>query len=326
MAATLESGLTAAGLRCEYRNDPLGIDASQPRLSWIVTSTGRGQKQTAYQVLVAGDEATLSHDQGDLWDSGQVESDETTCITLRGKAAGIAPAVLLEGRRSGTRTASPRPGAPRRSGRWDCWTRPTGKASGSALTSPAMPCRPLPPPLTRKGQTHQADPAPAHLSANQFQVEKPVRRATVYATALGIFDLHLNGQRVSDDYFNPGWTDYTRRVYYRAYDVTSRVRPGANALGAILADGWYSGYVGFGKMRDHYGKHPRLRAMLHLEYTDGTTDDIATGPELESRHRPHPRGRLPDGRNLRRPAGHARLGHARIRRWQLATRGPWAPR
>jgi len=120
-------------------------------------------------------------------------------------------------------------------------------------------------------------PPPSYMRTT-FQIPKPVRRATVYTTALGIFDLHLNGQRVSDDYFNPGWTDYTRRVYYRAHDVTSRVRPGTNALGAILADGWYSGYVGFGKLRDHYGKHPRLRAMLHIEYTDGTTDDIATGP------------------------------------------------
>ena len=108
---------------------------------------------------------------------------------------------------------------------------------------------------------------------------KPVRRATVYTTALGIHDVHLNGQRVSDDYFNPGWTDYTKRVYYRAYDVTE---PGsarrANALGAILADGWYSGYVGFGKKRDHYGKHTRLRAQLHLDYSDGSTEVVATGP------------------------------------------------
>ena len=66
---------------------------------------------------------------------------------------------------------------------------------------------------------------PAYLRTT-FQVEKPVRRATLYATALGIHDLHLNGQRVSDDYFNPGWTDYTKRVYYRAYDVTDLVQPG----------------------------------------------------------------------------------------------------
>ena len=90
-------GLSPAELRCEYRVDPLGIDVTRPRLSWIVTSAERGQKQTAYQVLVAGDEATLRRDEGDLWDSGQVKSDETTAIVYAGKAAGVAPAVLLEG-------------------------------------------------------------------------------------------------------------------------------------------------------------------------------------------------------------------------------------
>ena len=66
---------------------------------------------------------------------------------------------------------------------------------------------------------HLVLPPPSYLRT-RFRVEKPVRRATLYATGLGIFDVHLNGRRVSDDWFNPGWTDYTKRVYYRAYDVT----------------------------------------------------------------------------------------------------------
>ena len=120
-------------------------------------------------------------------------------------------------------------------------------------------------------------PPPSYLRTT-FQIDKPIKRATLYATALGIFDVHLNGQRVDDDYFNPGWTDYTKRVYDRAFDVTNQVRSGENALGAILADGWYSGYVGFGKLRDHYGKKPRFRALLHLELADGSNG--------RRRHRP----------------------------------------
>ena len=78
-------GLSPAELRCEYRADPLGIDVSRPRLSWIVTSAERGQRQTGYQVLVAGSEAILKLDKGDLWDSGQVKSDDTTAIVYGGK-------------------------------------------------------------------------------------------------------------------------------------------------------------------------------------------------------------------------------------------------
>ena len=154
---------------------------------------------------------------------------------------------------------------------------------------------------------HLILPPPSYLRT-RFPIEKPVRRATLYATGLGIFDVHLNGRRVSDDWFNPGWTDYTKRVYYRAYDVTSQVRDGENALGAILADGWYSGYVGFGKKRDHYGTKPRFRALLHLELADGSTQDIVTGPDWQGVDRPDPGGRLPHGRDLRRPQGDATAG------------------
>jgi alpha-L-rhamnosidase len=92
---------------------------------------------------------------------------------------------------------------------------------------------------------------PPRVLRTTFHADKPVKRATVYATALGLFDLHLNGQRVAEDRFNPGWTDYNKRVYYRAYDVTPTIKQGANALGAVLGDGWYSGYIGWGRIRDH---------------------------------------------------------------------------
>jgi alpha-L-rhamnosidase len=117
---------------------------------------------------------------------------------------------------------------------------------------------------------------PPRVLRTTFNADKAVKRATVYATALGVFDLHINGQRVAENRFSPGWTDYTKRVYYRAYDVTATVKLGANALGAVLGDGWYSGYIGWGKIRDHYGKNPRFRALLHVEYADGSTGDVVT--------------------------------------------------
>jgi alpha-L-rhamnosidase len=124
-------------------------------------------------------------------------------------------------------------------------------------------------------------PPPSYLR-NEFTVSKPFLRATLYATALGLADVHLNGQLVSQDRFTPGWTDYSKRVYYRAYDVTKSLRYGANALGAILADGWFSGFVGYGQMRDHYGKNPRFRAQLQIDYADGSSNVIATGPNWKA--------------------------------------------
>jgi alpha-L-rhamnosidase len=98
----------------------------------------------------------------------------------------------------------------------------------------------------------------------------------LYATALGLYEMRLNGRRVGDAVFTPGWTDYRKRVYYQSYDVTRQVRAGTNVLGAILADGWACGYVGLGG-RDRYGLgRPRLRAQLHLEYADGTREVVGT--------------------------------------------------
>jgi alpha-L-rhamnosidase len=131
--------------------------------------------------------------------------------------------------------------------------QPWGKLKYSALNLP-------PPPYFRK----------------TFNVTKKVQRATLYATALGICDLHVNGKRVSDDLFTPGWTDYTKRVYYRAFDVTKLIQSSTNVVGAILSDGWYSGYIGWGQKRDHYGTKPRFRAQLQLDYTDGGHETIAT--------------------------------------------------
>lgn len=120
--------------------------------------------------------------------------------------------------------------------------------------------------------------APAPYLRTSFAVSKPVRRATVYATALGMYELHLNGERVGRDDFTPGWTEYRRRLEYQTYDVTGQIRSGKNALGAMLGDGWYAGVLAYTGKRHSYGGMPRLRAQLEIEYADGTRDTIATGP------------------------------------------------
>ncbi len=120
---------------------------------------------------------------------------------------------------------------------------------------------------------------PVRYLRNEFVAPRPVVRALLYTTALGIHDVWINGRAVHDEFFNPGWTDYRRRVYYRTYDVASLLRQGTNAIGIRLADGWYSGYVGYGGQRDHYGRHPRARAQLHLWFEDGSFAVVATGPD-----------------------------------------------
>jgi alpha-L-rhamnosidase len=126
---------------------------------------------------------------------------------------------------------------------------------------------------------------PARQYRKEFAAAKRVRRATLYATALGIYELYLNGDRVGDALFAPGWTDYRQRAYYWTYDVTPLVRRGRNALGAWVADGWYAGYIGFGLLtgigtekigRYTYGKTPAIMAQLEIEYADGSRETVIT--------------------------------------------------
>jgi alpha-L-rhamnosidase len=267
-------GLAAKQLRCEYLVNPPGIDEVHPRLSWVVESGQRGQRQTACQILVASDEARLRKNKGDLWDSGKLAGGETTGLVYGGKT-------LVSRQRCFWKVKV-----------WD----KDGKAS--AWSEPAMWSMALLKPGDWKAQYisyrdttpvyRLAQPLflpPARQYRKEFPGVKTVRRATIYATALGIYELHLNGERVGDALFAPGWSDYHQRAYYQTYDVTALVRQGSNALGAWVADGWYSGYIGFGLLtsigtesigRYTYGKTPALMAQLEIEYADGSRQTVVT--------------------------------------------------
>jgi alpha-L-rhamnosidase len=118
-----------------------------------------------------------------------------------------------------------------------------------------------------------------------FDLALPVRHAVLYVTALGLYQVDINGQRVGDHALAPDWTDYRKRVRYQAYDVTALLQSGGNAMGAILANGWYSGHIGNGGFQ-FFGKTPAFLAQLEVTYTDGSTKTIATGSSWKSHPSP----------------------------------------
>jgi alpha-L-rhamnosidase len=131
--------------------------------------------------------------------------------------------------------------------------------------------------------------APVYLRGT-FETTKSVRRATALVSAMGLATVSINGQSIGEDYFVPGWTDYRRRIYYVQYDVTDRMRRGENVIAGMVADGWFAGYVGYGRQRDHYGRDVRLAVQLHVEYADGSRQmvvsdanwKVSTGPTLDA--------------------------------------------
>ena len=112
--------------------------------------------------------------------------------------------------------------------------------------------------------------APCPYLRKTFQVDKTVSRAHLHVTAFGLYECEINGLRVGDHVFSPGWTDYQKRIQVQEFDVTENLRPGENVLGAILGDGWYCGYVAW-KDRENYGERPLFLVRLLIEYTDGSS-------------------------------------------------------
>jgi alpha-L-rhamnosidase len=106
-------------------------------------------------------------------------------------------------------------------------------------------------------------------------LKSPVQRAVLYVTALGLYEVHINGRRVGDHVLAPDWTDYRKRVRYQTFEVTDLLKTGDNALGALLANGWFSGHIGNGGFQ-YFGKKPAFLAQLEVTYADGHTDRIVT--------------------------------------------------
>ncbi len=246
---TVAGAISAGDLKCEYHRIPLGIDAVAPRLSWILNSRVRAQKQTAYQVLVASSEKLLRQNKGDLWDTGRVETDQNNQISYAGSPLASEQRCFWKVR------------VWDKDGKVSGWSKPSGWTMGllqpgdwkakwigvANVDKDSMPC-------FRKS----------------FVINKSVKRATVYITAAGLYELHINGKRVSKDFFTPGWTEYNKRIYYFTYDVTKLLQANhENVIGVMMGDGWYGLH--------HDGrKLLALLAQLHIEYVDNSDEIVGT--------------------------------------------------
>jgi alpha-L-rhamnosidase len=430
-------------LECESMTEPLGIDIVHPRFSWQLQDSRRGARQTAYEVRVASSAEALDQDHADVWDSGQVDSDQSVNVPYGGPAVesrrryywqvrvwdsqgrpssysaatwwetgllspqdwkakwitrdmplergdyASAPKWIWVANDNALTNATPgkhdfrfrfsltgkptaatlfitakdnvaawvngqqvlvespmgnfgrardpwgyfriipvgkllRPGAnslaaeaivqkdrdrPPQAGfiallrvemadgkierfisgpDWKAGASQTGNAwvaqafDDSSWSSAVV--------VAEVGQAPLGTPWPAqpvNLLRRNFNLAKTVRSARIYSTALGTYQLYLNGQRVGNDILAPGWTDYRKRIVYQVYDVTTQVRTGGNAIGAILGGGWYADGLGWLQTRYNFGPPPvRLLVQLEVEYTDGTRESVVSDESWKASQSP----------------------------------------
>lgn len=247
--------LRAAGLKCESAADPLGVDVAQPRLSWQVASDERGQRQTAWQVLVASSPEALAADRGDLWDSGKVDGDRTTLVPYAGRALVSSQQVFWKVR---------------------SWDRDGRASAWSAHATWTMGL--LAPGDWQAKWLTSAERVENLLLRREFTVKPGLRRALAHVTGLGQYELFLNGAKAGTDVLSPGWTDYKDTVLYDTRDVTALLRVGANAVGLSLGNGMLHVVRPPGRFAKFLGSFGLQRAILHLrlEYADGSVETVAT--------------------------------------------------
>jgi len=248
-------------LTCEYQTNPLGLDVVHPRLSWWLNDPRPNARQTAYQIVA---------DNG--WDTGKVESDQSVHVPYAGPALRSRQRVTWKIRYWDAR------------GKASAWSQPAWFELG-LLENTDWQAQWVGAPWLGGPKTT----SPCPYLRKSFRVSDRVVSARLYVTALGLYECSLNGQRVGDEIFAPGWTDYRKRIPYQVYDVTKLLRRGANQFGAVLGDGWAVGYVCW-RDRQYHVDRPRLLAQLEVTFADGSRQVIITdeswqaaqGPLLEA--------------------------------------------
>jgi len=265
-------------LRTEYKINPV-LDTRNPRLSWELLSDVRGQVQTAYQILVASSPDLLTEDAADFWNSGKVTSNQTNQLVYAGKPLSSRDICYWK-IRSWDKNGEPGPWSDVATWEMGFLERIDWQAEwiGNDLTAYG------------RGEVYHLPPAP--FFRKEARVASGIKKARLYASALGIYEFEINGNRVGEDFFTPGWTDYDKRVYYQTYDITDLVKPGDNAFGAIQADGWYAGYLGYALfvnnpvVRGFYGDFPKLKAQIEIEYNNGEKQVIVSDQSWKTNHGP----------------------------------------
>ncbi len=221
--------MRATRLRCEYLKDPLGMDVVRPRLGWVLESDTRGQKQTAYQILVASSPEALKNDQGDRWDSGKVESDQSIHVEYNGQKLRSFARCHWKVR------------AWDKEGRASDWSAPAAWEMGLLKPSDWKARWIGRPGVVLSNWEQKVLPAP--FFRKTFIHRKATDHARVYLCGLGYYELYLNGRKVGDHVLDPVVTHYDRRARYVAYDVTEHLVPGKNVLGVVLGNGWYNSHT-----------------------------------------------------------------------------------
>ena len=259
--------VTVTNLKCEYLEDPVGLDEPRPRFTWQMESSEPGGFQSAYELVVGTAEAEVASGRGNAWQSGAVERSVIPAVYAGEELEPFtryfwSVRVRDEGRQ------------------WSDWAPPRFFETGMMGQ------------FRWKGKwitdTYDINVKPAAYFRRVFKAEKNIESARVYIAAAGLYELSINGERVGDHRLDPTYTRFDRRTLYVTYDVTDYLQQGDNAVGVLLGNGWYNHQSTAVWYFDQapWRARPKFCLDLHVTYTDGTKEVIATDERWRTSHSP----------------------------------------
>ena len=255
--------MKAINFLCEYSSNPIGLDEKKPRFSWEVEVNDQGKFQSAYQILVASSREKIQNNNGDIWNSGKVKSEQSVNNVYEGKP-------LESGEKYFWKVK--------------IWDEKENEGLNSDLSTFEMGLLNL---KDWEGYwiKQSDDEIKGPLFRKDFTIEKDIKRARAYVTGLGYYELRLNGQKIGDKVLDPGWTDYDKRILYSTYDITKDLNKGKNAVGIMLGNGRYTPDEEFVKKSASanslhsiqvFGEKPVALLQINIEFCDGSKISIYT--------------------------------------------------
>ncbi len=259
MICTCEaSDVEIINLRCEYLKNPLGIDVSQPRLSWVMESKQRGQKQTAYRLLVASSSKKLKDNIGDLWDSGKCKSDNSIHIAYGGKK--LQPRIRCFWK---VRVWD-------KDGEKSAWSKSAMWSTGLFMTS--EPSKEMIAELKAKwiGAGPDSSFKENPWLRKSFEIADKPEDSFAYVASIGFHELFVNGMKVGENVLSPCISDLSKRVRYVTYDITQYLNKGTNTIAFWLGPGW--------SKWDHFKvkNKPLIMAEIDVKLPGGSSKQLLT--------------------------------------------------
>lgn len=248
----------------ENQENPMGIDTDQPQFSWKLVSEERNIKQSAYEIQVSKNKEELKSGEELIWETGKVSSNQSVYISYNGPSLETLEKYFWRVR---------------------VWDQKDNSSSWSKIKSWQMGML-NPSDWEAKwigiGHEEEFGQRPSPRFRKEFRASKEIESATAAITSHGLYEAYLNGKRIGDAYFTPGWTNYNERIQYQLYDITNLIKPGKNAIGAMLGSGWFRGALAWEDNKNLYGEDLSLLLQIKIKYTDGSSETIFTDESWKS--------------------------------------------